>query len=120
MAVMKFGGYVLSRLFRKPATQLYPIVKKEYFERTRGHVAIEVDKCIFCGICVRKCPTGAITVVKQDKSWGIERLQCIQCSSCVDNCPKKCLSMGNTYTEPSTGSVKDVFNARVPDNQENS
>jgi len=111
MSIMKFSSVVLKNLFSKPATRMYPFVKREFFLRTRGHIDIEVDKCIFCGICVKKCPTNAINVEKNKKLWAIERLRCIQCSACVDNCPKKCLHMKNEYTAPSIGSVRDEFNA---------
>lgn len=120
MAVMKFAGYVLNKLFRKPSTLMYPIRKREFFDRTRGHIDIEINTCIFCGICSKKCPTGAIGTDRNAKTWDIERLKCIQCGFCVEACPKKCLSMGNSYTMPSEGSIKDVFHARVPDNDENS
>lgn len=119
MAILHFSGYVLKKLFQKPATKMYPIRKREFFERTRGHIGIDIDACIFCGMCGRKCPTGAIGVDRNSKTWDIERLQCIQCSCCVEVCPKKCLTMENAYTAPSEGSVKDVFHARVPDNQPN-
>lgn len=118
MAAMKFAEYILKRLFKKPATLMYPVVKREYCERTRGHIDIDINACIFCGICSRKCPTNAIEVTRNDKTWAIERLRCIQCGSCVENCPKKCLSMGTSYTPPSSGSVKDVFDARVSNNPE--
>lgn len=117
MGTMKFAGYVLKRLFQKPSTLMYPIKKRAYYERTRGHIDIEIESCIFCGICSKKCPTAAIEVNRNAKSWGIERLRCIQCNCCVEVCPKKCLSMGGSYTAPSEGSVKDVFcDARVSDN----
>ena len=116
MAVMKFAGYVVNKLFKKPSTLMYPIKKREFFERTRGHIGIDIDDCIFCGMCSRRCPTGAINVDKSSKRWDIERLKCVQCSYCVEVCPKKCLSMENDYTAPSEGSIKDVFHARIPDN----
>lgn len=111
MGVMKFAKIALSNLVNKPATLMYPVKKREFYERTRGHIEIEIDKCIFCGICMRKCPTSAIKVDRTNKKWEIERLQCIQCNSCVDNCPKKCLAMKNEYTAPSTSNVRDEFNA---------
>lgn len=120
MAVMKFAGYVINKLFKKPATAMYPVRKREFFERTRGHIGIDIDACIFCGMCSRKCPTGAIGVDRNTKTWDIERMKCIQCSCCVEVCPKKCLTMENAYTAPSEDMVKDVFHARVPDNNENS
>jgi formate hydrogenlyase subunit 6/NADH:ubiquinone oxidoreductase subunit I len=117
MKVLIFAKTIIKNLFSRPATRMYPTVAKKYFPRARGQVAINIDECIFCSICARKCPTGAINVSKDDKSWEIERLRCIQCNSCVDLCPKKCLSMLNAYTPVSTSSsVKDGYNARVSDN----
>ena len=117
---MKFSGYVLKRLFMKPSTGMYPAIKKEFYDRTRGHVAIDINSCSFCGLCARKCPTLGINVDRPGQSWGIDRLKCIQCNNCIETCPKKCLTMENSYTPPSVGDVKEVFrNARVSDNQEN-
>ncbi len=109
MQIMKFTKIVLKNLFSKPATRAYPAVRRIYPQRTRGHVDIDLETCIFCGMCQRKCPTGAILVDRNEKKWSIERFSCIQCSSCVDNCPKKCLTMGNAYTEPAAEKTVDVF-----------
>lgn len=109
MKILKFSGTVLKNLFSKPATTLYPAAPAHFEERTRGHVQIDIGSCIFCGLCSRKCPTGAIEVKKEGKSWAIERFNCIQCGACVDCCPKKCLAMKNEYTEPDTKKTKDVF-----------
>jgi len=109
MGVMNFTGTVLKNLFSKPATRLYPFEPREYTERTRGRVEIDIDSCIFCGMCQRKCPTGAITVNKNDKTWKIERFNCVQCACCVKNCPKKCLFMAKEYTEPGADKLEDTF-----------
>jgi formate hydrogenlyase subunit 6/NADH:ubiquinone oxidoreductase subunit I len=116
MAIMNFAGTIMRNLFSRPATTMYPIVKKQYFSRTRGSIGIDIDSCIFCGLCMRKCPTGAIQTNKNEKLWNIERLKCIQCNCCVEVCPKKCLSMRNEYTAPSKGPVRDEYHARVSDN----
>lgn len=117
MAVLKMSKTALKSLFTKPATKMYPVVPKEYKERTRGAIDIDIESCIFCGICSRKCPSNAIKVTKAEKTWEIERMRCVQCNCCVEVCPKKCLSMNNKYTEPNTEKVKDTFkDARVPDN----
>lgn len=117
MAILNLAKMVLRSMVNKPATLMYPVVQREYTENTRGHIDIDVENCVFCGICNKKCPTNAIEVNRNDKKWAIERLQCIQCNCCVEVCPKKCLKMENTYTTPSTGKVRDEFqDARVPDN----
>lgn len=112
--MFKFAGTILKNLVHKPATKRYPTEEPVYFDRTRGHIEIDIDSCIFCGICSKRCPCSAITVSRPDTTWSIERMRCIQCNSCVEVCPKKCLSMKNTYTTPATEPVKDVFErARV-------
>jgi formate hydrogenlyase subunit 6/NADH:ubiquinone oxidoreductase subunit I len=88
---------------------MYPVIPREWQERTRGHIDIVIEDCILCGICARKCPTKAITVAKEAKSWTIHRMQCIQCSCCVELCPKKCLVNKSEYTTPSTDKLVDSF-----------
>jgi formate hydrogenlyase subunit 6/NADH:ubiquinone oxidoreductase subunit I len=113
MAVLKIGKMVMGSLFKKPATLMYPVVPREWQERTRGHIDIVMDDCILCGICAKKCPTQAISVARDAKSWTIQRMRCIQCSCCVEVCPKKCLVNRGDYTAPSTGKTVDVFGKPV-------
>lgn len=90
-------GNVARNLFSKPATRKYPMVKREPFKDVRGRLDNDIDKCIFCGICERKCPSNAIKVSKTEKSWELDPFKCIICSSCIDSCPKKCLYMHDDY-----------------------
>ena len=102
MKVMNFSKTALRNLFSKPATTEYPFVKKEYPEGTRGFVEIDIDACILCGMCARKCPSNVITVNKEKNEWVISPFGCISCANCVIACPKKCLSMNKQYTSPDT------------------
>jgi len=113
MSAMSLAQTVLRNLFSKPATRPYPQVARVYPARTRGQIGIDIDACIFCGICSKKCPTGAITVNRAEKSWDIQPFGCIQCGCCVEFCPKKCLAMMQDYTQPSA--VKTVsHHAQMP------
>lgn len=109
MPIFSMTKTLFKNLLHGPYTVAYPVKKKEPFERTRGKIAIEIDDCIFCGMCGKRCPTGAITVDRAKSSWSIERLQCIQCNYCNEVCPKKCLRMETQYTSPSNGKVRDEF-----------
>ena len=109
MSVFGMSKTVLKNLFTNPATKMYPIRPQVLYKNTRGKIAIEIDKCIFCGICSKKCPTSAIEVTRDSKSWQIDRLRCIACNACVDACPKKCLVMENEYSKPTTGKNVDLF-----------
>ena len=100
MSVINFSKTILHNLFSKPATRMYPHIPREYPERTRGQIGITIEDCIFCGICQKKCHTGAIEVVRETKNLSINRFGCIQCGECVGVCPKKCLTMLQTYAEP--------------------
>jgi len=114
VAGLKIAKMTLRSLFRKPATQMYPIKPREWKERTRGHIEIAIKDCILCGICSRKCPTDAITVDREARTWTIRRMGCIQCSCCVEVCPKKCLVNKAGYTEPDTTKAEASF-VKPPD-----
>lgn len=60
----------------------------------RSHIVNNVMKCIFCGMCERNCPSGAITVDRRNRTWRINLEACVNCGTCIDNCPRKCLSLG--------------------------
>ena len=77
-----FAGGVLNALFKKPATYGYPYNKKEFPERTRGSIVIDIDNCIFCGLCEKKCPSAAIKVDRNKGTWSIDRMGCVQCENC--------------------------------------
>ncbi len=106
MAIVSFNKTVLSNLFSKPKTRKH---EKEFPAGTRGHVENDMDLCILCGLCSIKCPTHAITVDKNEKTWSIRPMSCIQCRCCVDNCPKKSLSMGLRFQEPGSEKVTKTF-----------
>ena len=95
-----FAKTVLKNLFSAPATISYPAKPREYPERTRGHVEVNIEDCIMCGMCMRSCPPGAIEVKRAENIWSINRFDCVQCGYCVEKCPKKCLSIIPGYQEP--------------------
>ncbi len=115
MKLMDFTGFALKNLFSKPATKNYPAEPAQYPERSRGHIEINIDDCIMCGMCMRKCPSGAITVDRNKKEWSIQRMGCVQCSYCVDVCPKKCLSIKPGYSKPSESMTVDTFAQPIPE-----
>lgn len=112
--IMKFTKFALKNLFRKPVTKNYPAEPNIFAERTRGSVAIDIDSCLFCGMCARKCPSGAITVDKTARTWSIDRMGCVQCENCVNTCPKKCLHTEGQYTVPADKKVVDTFQGPPP------
>lgn len=103
-------GNILKNLTSKPATRKYPFEKREPYQGSRGRVrGIEIEDCIFCGICSKKCPSNAIDVSKAGKSWEIDPYKCVVCGICSEVCPKKCIFMGEEYTETSYEQSKRKF-----------
>lgn len=47
---------------------------------------ILADKCRGCGMCVKVCPTGAISGERR-QPHAIDKEKCIKCNSCFDRCP---------------------------------
>lgn len=98
---------VLKNLVSRPATRLYPVSKREPFERTRGRIHFEEENCVYCGMCQRKCPADAINVDRQNSTWELNAFRCIICGECVASCPKKCITMTNERR--SSSSVKKTI-----------
>ena len=57
-------------------------------------VVWEAEKCVYCTLCDKKCPNGAIKVDRKEKIWEINRDDCVGCGICVKACPKDALAMG--------------------------
>jgi ech hydrogenase subunit F len=95
---------ILRNILKQPSTRLYPKVQREPFERSRGRLEIDHEKCIHCGICQRQCPADAITVNRQEGVWKLDAFRCIICGECVLKCPKKCLAINSHRREP--GEIK--------------
>lgn len=115
MSFFKMAKIITRNLFKSPATRKYPFTKRSNYSNTRGKIDIQIENCIHCSICQKRCPTGAITVNRTDKEWTIDPFGCISCGYCIDVCPTKCLSMNNQYSPPASTKEKEIHkDARVP------
>lgn len=97
---------IFKNIGSKPATRMYPYEKREPFEKARGQIGINIDNCIFCGICSRKCPADAINISRNEKSWEIDPFKCVICGVCAEVCPKKCIYTDGQFRAPAYSKEK--------------
>lgn len=118
MGSFKLGKMTLRSLFKKPETVMYPAQKRYQPEGLKGHILNDIDACILCGICEKRCPTAAIKVAKKDGAWAIDRFRCVQCGTCVRECPKGSLSMDPDYPAPATKKSVETVHKPEPSEEE--
>ncbi len=57
---------------------------------------VDIDKCISCGACARKCPTGAIFLPFAQavpQAYMIDMSKCKRCGVCVKVCPRDAINL---------------------------
>lgn len=114
MRLFVMAQTIVKNLLKGPATRMYPKKKRVYCKITRGMIENTIEKCIFCGLCARRCPTHALTVSKGNGEWTIDRLKCCVCNLCVEICPVKCLTTINRYQPPVTEKGGGTATSRRP------
>ncbi len=97
MPYFQMSKLALKWAFKKPATSRYPFEPRKVIPRSRGLLTFAKDTCVYCTVCAKKCPTGALLVNRAQKKWAIDRLLCISCGYCVEACPKKSLELSTAH-----------------------
>ena len=69
-----------------PVGAVLGLVSKYAFNR----VYIENDKCVSCGLCAAKCPTGSIDFIKKT----VDNETCVKCFKCMSGCRKSGIHYG--------------------------
>lgn len=100
-----YVGNALKDFFSKPSTEKYPEVKKEAPKGYRGKIKYYPERCVACGMCIRVCSPGAITMTRGQKTDEGEPItmsfslnSCTFCQMCADFCPKKAIELTNEYS----------------------
>lgn len=58
---------------------------------------INSEKCVGCGVCVRLCPMGNLSV---DNKIATHQNRCTMCYRCISNCPQQAITLlGSTLYE---------------------
>ncbi|MGS0764538.1 4Fe-4S binding protein [Syntrophomonas curvata] len=104
--LIKGLGITLKHHFGKKLTIQYPEQQPYLQERYRGHLYLEFEKCKVCGICVKTCPNGVLSledardeVSKKRKlmSYTIDHQYCMFCNLCVEACTQNCLHFSHDF-----------------------
>lgn len=70
-----------------PAAPAAPTI----FAREDGKPVYDPAKCVYCTLCAKKCPAGAITVDRAGKTWTLDEDKCVSCGTCAEVCPKNAI-----------------------------
>jgi formate hydrogenlyase subunit 6/NADH:ubiquinone oxidoreductase subunit I len=100
MAYFEMSKLAMKWALTKPPTTRYPFQPRNPIAGSRGQLVFTKDNCVYCNICAKKCPTGALLVNRAQKKWAIDRFRCIHCGYCVELCPKKSLALSTNHASP--------------------
>jgi formate hydrogenlyase subunit 6/NADH:ubiquinone oxidoreductase subunit I len=96
----KMVGEVVKHVVKAPATEQYPYVKANIPPEFRGQIRYIAARCNGCKLCVKDCPSAAITINKVgDKRFEavFDLSRCIYCGQCVDSCNRDSLEVSLAF-----------------------
>ena len=105
MAYFDMCRLALKWALKKPPTSRYPFEPRRVISGSRGRLIFTKENCVYCTVCAKKCPTGALAVDRAQKRFVIDRLRCISCGYCVEICPKDSLHLSTDH--PAATLIKD-------------
>jgi len=102
MPYFEMARLALKWAFAEPPTTKYPFEPRRLIPGSRGRLTFNKETCVYCSVCAKKCPTGALVVNRAQKQFSLDRLRCISCGYCVELCPKDSLALSEDHAVPST------------------
>lgn len=91
------GTHVKPKPVKKAPPAAAPAAKTEapaapaVAARDDGKPVQDPTKCVYCTICAKKCPQGALEVDRANKVWKCNYDDCVACGNCAGVCPKKAI-----------------------------
>lgn len=89
---------LLRTALKKASTTKYPYGRTEVAEGLRARLLCDHSLCIWCGLCVRSCPSKALDIVSKSERhllWCMGR--CLLCGLCAEVCPVDALSFSPDF-----------------------
>jgi formate hydrogenlyase subunit 6/NADH:ubiquinone oxidoreductase subunit I len=109
MSYFSMSKLAFKWLFSPPATSSYPFLPRIEMEGSRGILVFNDENCVYCNVCAKKCPTGALQVIRAEKTLSIDRLSCITCGCCVEVCPKNSFEFSSDHGSPQTAKGRETY-----------
>lgn len=109
MAYFAMSLLALKWAIKAPPTSRYPFEPRDMIPGSRGSIQFNKQNCVYCTVCAKKCPTGALAVHRPAKRWSIDRLQCITCGYCVEVCPKKSIELAAPHMATAITKDREYF-----------
>jgi formate hydrogenlyase subunit 6/NADH:ubiquinone oxidoreductase subunit I len=109
MGYFEMSKLALKWALMKPPTTRYPFEPRNPIVGSRGQLVFTKDNCVYCTVCAKKCPTGALLVNRAQKKWAIDRLRCISCGYCVEICPKESLALATDHGRPAVTRDREFY-----------
>ncbi|MDR3232911.1 MAG: 4Fe-4S binding protein [Planctomycetaceae bacterium] len=72
--------------------------------------AVNTEKCIRCGLCVRNCKSSCI----DRKTYTIDYSRCVSCMNCIEKCKQKALTFVSQHKTDEPVNHPSINNADVP------
>jgi len=76
-------------------------------QRPEPEKGYAVDRCTACGICIRSCPEGALTISKDSQKVITDLSKCRSCFLCVAKCPQRAWKRYGSIM-PSEEAVREI------------
>ena len=122
---LAIGLSITGREFFKPVvTEMYPWEEPEIPERFRGHIELVPDeatgkpKCVVCGMCMRSCPSGCISLAGKKPEGAKKKVltkyhlnftTCSLCGTCIESCKFGAIRFSKDYNLASTRKEDYIF-----------
>jgi formate hydrogenlyase subunit 6/NADH:ubiquinone oxidoreductase subunit I len=110
MPYFQMSRLALKWALTKPPTTRYPFAARQVIDGSRGQLVFTATTCVYCSVCAKKCPAGALKVDRAQKTFVLDRLRCISCGYCVELCPKDSLALSTGHGLPATTLESESYN----------
>lgn len=106
--------------FERDITVQYPEERPLLYERFRGCLAFNAERCIVCGLCIKACPNNVLSYETRQKpgskkkqlaSYTIDLQYCMFCNLCVEACSASSLYFTHDFelSVPDRDAIKIVY-----------